>query len=749
MEKAPLSDAALLADWLHQRREQSFHTLVARYAGLVLMAAKRTSADETIAAEASQLTFILLARKANSLVSHHSLAGWLHQTAVLQAKNLTRQNHRESLRRQSLQTSMEIESHSHPDESWKELQPVIDEALSSLSKNDREALLLRFYRSLSIREIAETLGIATDAAQKRIDRATQRLRSKLTRRGCRAGVSLSVTLLAGFTADAHAAVPVSILASKAIAASAAGTAAAGSFSLSTILSTTASLMKATTLIPPAIALVVITAWITHERNSISKLEEKKAALQLQLSDSSLADGNYSKRVSTSSTQRSKWEKLAADMAQWDKMGVYEQQKSSSFDRQVRAMSTEDLIAALDEIAALDLPADHKQPLEDKLIKALCDKDPAYALTHYVDRIDRLSREFPAAFSKWAKQDRVAATAWLDQQIAAGMFDPESLAGLNKFRTDFEAVLIVSLFATDRKTAEARLAALSPEQRNTILRKEQSLGEKEENQRAYADLIRANLPTREHGAVLAKLAASIVQRGGFAAVTQCLDRIQATPAERAASVQAVSFAKFSQISGTRKITVADINELAEWVDTQAPGTRDMNTVDILSRFTKRGGGIEGGSISTVIPTESRSNSTPPSTAVFTDEVVETTLPGPGSSTMVTVTGPNISFAGSLTVNGSSSFRNTPGITLSSDSSVSADAAPVIRTGSFFGAKNALSFSEAADLAATYHQQSGNDNVLVEFLADSNVASSGDPEERRALARKISDPVRREQILKQLD
>ena len=80
METKP-SDPELLADWVGHRREPAFHALVARYAGLVHMTARRTCGDDSMAAEAAQLTFIPLARKAKSLTSCASLGGWLHITA--------------------------------------------------------------------------------------------------------------------------------------------------------------------------------------------------------------------------------------------------------------------------------------------------------------------------------------------------------------------------------------------------------------------------------------------------------------------------------------------------------------------------------------------------------------------------------------------------------------------------------------------------------------------------------------------
>lgn len=225
------SDAELLADWLERHRETAFHALVNRYAGLVHMAAQRTCGDDSLAAEASQLAFITLARKARSLASRSSLAGWLHLTAVMQAKNLLRHHQRENRKRQLLRTHMETDTQATPADAWQRMQPVLDEALAALSPGDREALLLRFYRSLSVREIATALGIATDAAQKRLDRATDRLRAQLARRGCQVGGSLGAVMLAGFATDAQAALPAaSALASKALAASA----TAGTGTLTTI-----------------------------------------------------------------------------------------------------------------------------------------------------------------------------------------------------------------------------------------------------------------------------------------------------------------------------------------------------------------------------------------------------------------------------------------------------------------------------------------------------------------------------------
>ncbi|RYD34587.1 MAG: sigma-70 family RNA polymerase sigma factor, partial [Verrucomicrobiaceae bacterium] len=207
MEKSAPSDPELLSQWLGQQREAAFHSLVERYANLVHATARRTCGDDAMASEVSQLTFITLARKARSLTTCASLGGWLHTTSVMHAKNLVRKSRREERKRQLMQEAMETGPTHNSENIWKEMRPLLDEALEALSAKDREALILRFYRSLSIREIATTLGIATDAAQKRVERATERLRGKLARRGCQAGGSLEAAMLAGFASDTQAVVP--------------------------------------------------------------------------------------------------------------------------------------------------------------------------------------------------------------------------------------------------------------------------------------------------------------------------------------------------------------------------------------------------------------------------------------------------------------------------------------------------------------------------------------------------------------
>jgi hypothetical protein len=76
---------------------------------------------------------------------------------------------------------------------WLLLRPTLDEAVGRLRAPDREAVLLRFFQGKTHREVGAALGLNEALARKRVDRALEKLREHLSRRG----VTLSTALLAG------------------------------------------------------------------------------------------------------------------------------------------------------------------------------------------------------------------------------------------------------------------------------------------------------------------------------------------------------------------------------------------------------------------------------------------------------------------------------------------------------------------------------------------------------------------------
>lgn len=598
-DSAP-SDAELLAGWLSHRDEPSFHALVSRYAGLVHMAARRTCGDESLANEASQLTFILLARKGGSLANRNSLAGWLHLTAARQAKDLLRGAKRENRKLERL--AMETPTHS-TDDAWREIQPVLDDALAALSTKDREALLLRFYRALSVREVAETLGIATDAAQKRIDRATSRLREKLARRGCQTGGTLSAALLAGFAMDAQAAVPaVSALATKAIAAGAAG---AGFFPTITALMTTTA-MKTTSAVVPLAALLAVGTWLVSQRQSIARLEQQNAGFQSRLAENKMVPTTVKRAMPILSALDQRpinWAEVAEQLRKSDGAGEGFLQTGLGLKTRLKDgfddMSIAQLESSLDEVAVAGLSYEDRNILEGILGSLLLEKAPE-RLTKFIDRVhDDGSSSFgwilAPAFGEWAHVDPAKAEAWFDQQIAAGKFDSLLVNGSLHTRFLFEHRLTFALLQQSAESAGRRLAAFPEEQRIKVLRGEgvgRMIYNDEALHRPFAEVLRQQLPAEDR---LNAISWPLIDQGetgtiGYSAVDAYFSRIEATPEEVNACILAVTEeGRFPRESDNFFDTMpADLVALREWVTKKSPELVDEATALALKNIVNHTG-----------------------------------------------------------------------------------------------------------------------------------------------------------------
>src|SRR5436190_18195788 len=174
-------DRQLLRAWTEDRDEAAFRRLVERYAGLVHGAALRRAGDAELAAEAAQDAFIRLAKHAATIHRAESLPSWLHATAVRAAANRVRSEsrHRERMKR-----------YQHPDSApeddtsaWREALPLLDEAIARLSETERSLVLARYCQGESVAEVAQRFGLSPAAAQKRGERALEKLAGMLRRRG--------------------------------------------------------------------------------------------------------------------------------------------------------------------------------------------------------------------------------------------------------------------------------------------------------------------------------------------------------------------------------------------------------------------------------------------------------------------------------------------------------------------------------------------------------------------------------------
>src|SRR4051794_39301038 len=178
-----MNDAESIELWRayrETRSEPAFHELVERYINLVYSTAlRRVGGDSHRAEDVAQIVFTDLARKATGLPESLMLGGWLHRHTCFVASTLMRSE----LRRQNREQEAAQMNAAAAEPNWKELCPILDEAINELEPTDRDAIILRYFEQLEHRSIARVFGVSEDAAQKRVSRAVGKLRELLEQRG--------------------------------------------------------------------------------------------------------------------------------------------------------------------------------------------------------------------------------------------------------------------------------------------------------------------------------------------------------------------------------------------------------------------------------------------------------------------------------------------------------------------------------------------------------------------------------------
>jgi RNA polymerase sigma factor (sigma-70 family) len=207
------TDGQLLTRFIASRDEASFAALVRRHGPMVLGVARRVLGNLHDAEDAFQATFLVLARRAGSVVKRESVGSFLHGVACRTAMQAASANARRRAKER------QVEHMPHPEvlpEETRDWLPLLDRELGLLPEKYRAAVVLCDLEGRSRREAARQLGVPEGTLSGRLTTARRLLAGRLARYG----LALSGTAVAAALAanGASACVTSTLAASTARAA---------------------------------------------------------------------------------------------------------------------------------------------------------------------------------------------------------------------------------------------------------------------------------------------------------------------------------------------------------------------------------------------------------------------------------------------------------------------------------------------------------------------------------------------------
>lgn len=182
-----LSDGQLLERFVERREEAVFEAIVRLHGAMVWGVCRRLLRDHHDAEDAFQTTFLVLARKAASVMIREKLGCWLYGVAYQTAMKARAMRAKRRVREVQAPDMPEPEARCRSDRDG--LSDWLDEELGRLPQKYRTPIILCELEGRSHKEAAGQLGWPVGTVSSRLSRARAMLATRLARRG--------VSLLAG------------------------------------------------------------------------------------------------------------------------------------------------------------------------------------------------------------------------------------------------------------------------------------------------------------------------------------------------------------------------------------------------------------------------------------------------------------------------------------------------------------------------------------------------------------------------
>jgi RNA polymerase sigma-70 factor (ECF subfamily) len=252
--RAAQTDGHLLEGFVARHDQAAFEALVRRHGPMVLGVCRRILRHEHDAEDAFQATFLVLVRKAASIVPRELVGNWLYGVAFRTASRARTAAAKRSARESQVRP---VQASEGVDAECRELLSLLDQELSRFPDKYRLPIVLCHLQGKSRKEAARQLGWPEGTLSSRLATARARLVRRLSGR---LGLTLSAgTLMVGLSQAGATAVPGSLMSVtvKVAALAAAGTRAAAGIIPFQVAVLTKGVLRAMMLSRLKIALVVV------------------------------------------------------------------------------------------------------------------------------------------------------------------------------------------------------------------------------------------------------------------------------------------------------------------------------------------------------------------------------------------------------------------------------------------------------------------------------------------------------------